>query len=240
MNEQKKEENAVFSSIRTWFNAIYSHIGFLIVLGLILCLSLLPAAGLLMGFFYSGSVWCLALMFPALGLAGILWTAVNRTAWDLQFSFPMYLFKTLGKYVKENARQGFILGMLFSFLWALVLSPYVLVMTGALELTSGVLAGTLCLGVVLSIVGSYAFYQAGRWQLSLGQLLTNSFLLMFSVGVPSLITAAIWLAFLVLTALWPLYVLPLCLCLSLPALLCITAQSFYVPKIDAIMAQAAE
>lgn len=240
MNEQNRGENAVFSSIRTWFNAIYSHIGFLIVLGLFLSLSLVPAGAVLMGFFYSGSVWCLALALPAMGLGGIVWTAVNRTAWDLQFSFPMYLFQTLLKYLRENARQGFALGVLFGALWALVLSPYFLIMTGALELSSGVLAATLCLSVVFSIVTSYAFYQASRWQLSLGQLLRNSFLLMFSVGLPSLATAAVWIAFLVITALWPQYVLPLCVFLSLPALLCITAQSFYAPRIDAIMAKAAE
>lgn len=240
LSEHNQEKTAVFSSLRTWFHAIYSHIGFLVVLGLILSLSLLPAIGALFAFFYSGSVWCLALFFPAMGLVGILWTAVNRTAWDLQFSYPMYRFKALGKYLKENASQGFLLGVLFSLLWALVLSPYLLLMAGALELTHAVLACTVCLGMVLSIVGSYSFYQAGRWQLSLGQILKNSFLLMFSVGLPSLVTGAAWIILLALTVLQPHYMLPLYLFLSLPALVCITTQSFYVPKIDAIMAEAAE
>ena len=89
MSEQTQEHN-VLSPIRRWGSGIYSHFGFLILMGMASVLSLVPALLLLYGFTNSGSLILLAATILAAGLFGIVWAAVSRTAWDLQFGFPIY------------------------------------------------------------------------------------------------------------------------------------------------------
>lgn len=239
MSEQTKEHN-VLSPIRRWGSGIYSHFGFLILMGMASVLSLVPALLLLYGFTNSGSLILLAATILAAGLFGIVWAAVSRTAWDLQFGFPIYLFKTFVKYIKENAKQGYVLGLIFSLFWALALSPLLLAETAPDLLTTGSYAASILLSAVLSVLTSYAFYQVGRWELTVGQILKNSVLFLLSAPLRALLTAALWLVLLAAALTVPVYVLPLSLFLGLPCILCVTTQSFYVPKIDELMAKAAE
>lgn len=241
MDERTQEAPQSFSSIRRWLRAVFSHFGFVIFMGIMLVLAAAPAAVFLYGFMRSGSLILLGGAVLTFGLIGIVWSAVNRTAWDLQFSFPMYLFKTFFQYIKNNALQGYVLGEVFGILWLLALSPLLLaqIAPASLSLSSWGLAASICLIVVLTMVTSFAFYQVGRWQLSVRQILMNSLIFLFGTGLPGIATAVLWVAFLVAAVALTLYVLPLCLFLGLPVILCITTQSFFVPKVDGLMAQAA-
>lgn len=96
----------------------------------------------------------------------------------------------------------------------------------------------LAAACLLLLMSAYGFYQMGRWQLSVGAMVKNALLLVFALGLRSFAVLLLWAGYLVLFALFPPYVLPVNLILGIPALLTVTAQAIYVPRIDKMMGMA--
>ena len=161
---------------------------------------------------------------------------VQRAAWELQFGCPCYLYRGLLRWTRENLRQGAALGVLGAGLWTLLLSPAILTLMGGAPMPVWLV---VCLGLgalVLASAGSCAFYQAVRWELKLRAVLVNSLLLLFAAGGRTLLAGGLWLALLAGLLLWYPVVFPLCVVTGLPVLLSITAQAFYAPRVDALLA----
>lgn len=218
-----------------WFQAVTGHFCFVALVHLLLCLSLVPALLCAAAFLATGGAVFLPAAAACGAAAGPVAAAVQRAAWELQFGHPNYLYRSFFGWVRGNLRQGLALGAILGGLWCLLLSPLALLALGGTALPAWLWLTLAAGAAVLAAAGNYALYQAARWDLPLGALLKNSLLLLFAAGWRTLVTAAIGLLapaglLLCYPAAFPLYVVT-----GLPVLLCVTAQAFFAPRVDALL-----
>ena len=221
--------------VRRWARTLVGHFSLCVCMGAVLCLTLLPGLALVYLFLGSGGLIFLAAAIPALGLAGPVWAATQRVCWDIQFGFPSYLFKTFWREIRKNFRQGFLLGMLTGFLWLLLGLVLFFAATYQVNIPFLVRVVVILAAGLLSAAACYSFYQITRWKLSLRAVIGNSLLLFFAVGLRTIAVAVVWLVFIVALLRYYLVVVPLCLVCGLPALMCMTSQAIFVPRLDALL-----
>ncbi len=234
-NEPPREDASPLGPVNRWFQAVTGHFCFVVCTGLLLGLSLIPAVLCVYGFLSTGAL-LFVLGWTLSGAAvGAAWTAVQRAAWELQFGHPCYLYRSLLHWLWGSLRQGALLGVLWTALWTLLLSPAIIALMGGAPMPVWLV---VCLGagaLVLASAGNYAFYQAARWELRLREILSNSLLLLLAAGWRGLLVGGLWLLFLVGLAFWYPVVFPLCVVTGLPVLLGITAQAVFAPQVDQLM-----
>ncbi|MDE7261758.1 MAG: hypothetical protein K2N78_06825 [Oscillospiraceae bacterium] len=229
------EEAKPLGSLGRWFQAVTGHFCFVVITGLLLGASLVPAVLCVYGFFSTGAlVYTLGWILSG-AVLGPVWTAVQRAAWELQFGHPAYLYRSLLHWLRSGLRQGAALGVLGAFLWTLLLSPLAMVLLGGAPVPVWLLILLLIGALALAAAGGYAFYQAARWELRLGEILTNSLLLLIAAGWRTLLAGALWLALPTALILWYPVVFPLCVITGLPVLLCVTAQAVFAPRLDSLL-----
>ncbi|MBD5160627.1 MAG: hypothetical protein HDT14_01105 [Oscillibacter sp.] len=235
-----EEEAKPLHPVTRWFRAVTGHFCFVIFIGLMLGISLIPAALCVYGFLSTGALVYVLGGILSGAVAGPVWAAIQRAAWELQFGHPWYLYRGFLHWLRSNLRQGAALGVLGAFLWTLLLSPAVMVPLGGLPLPVWLLVILAAGAVALASAGGYAFYQSARWELRLGVVLTNSLLLLFAVKWRTLLAGALWLALPAALALWYPVVFPLCVITGLPVLMSVTVQAVFAPEVDRLMEESAK
>lgn len=222
---------------RRWVHGITGHFMFNVFMGGLHCISLLPGVVLAYLFWNTGGLLFLVAAVLAFGLPGAVWAGIHRTAWAIQFDFPVYLFRELWKNLKDNFRSGWKLGMILAALWALIASPLYLsyVMQEGLPVAIVCVMGAAAL--LLIVISAYTNYQLCRYELTVTAALRNSVLLLFSMGWRSIPVCLLWIALAAGFLFAAQIMLPICLC-GLTAFLCITEQAFLVPRIDKLFSPA--
>ena len=233
-----KDAPPAAAAARRWLHAVTGHFTFNVCMGGAHCVSLAPGIVLTYLFWTTGSLIFLAAGIALFGLSGAVWTAIHRTAWGLQFDFPVYLFREFWQNLKKNFRQGWCLGVILATLWAMVASPLYLAQAIGQELPFAVVCFMGAAALLLCVVSAYAHYQLSRYELSVAAALRNSFLLLFGMGWRSVAVCLVWIAFAVAALLVVHILLPVCLLLGLTVMLCITEQAFLAPRIDKLMTPA--
>ena len=219
-----------------WFQAVTGHFCFAVFTGLLLGISLVPAALCVYGFLSTGAlIYSLGWVVSG-AAAGPVWTAIQRSAWEVQFGRPCYLYRSFLHWLRSGLRQGALLGMLGMALWTLLLSPAVMALLGGAPMPVWLLALMAAGAAALAAAGGYAFYQAARWELPLRAALANSLLLLFAAKWRTLTAGVLWLVLPAALALWYPVVFPLCVITGLPVLMSITVQAVFAPEVDRLMA----
>lgn len=235
----KLEPNWI-KTIKRWSQTVTSHFLFFVFLGAIHSLSFLPMAALFVLFFQTGGLIFLVASIPAAGISGGVWAAVHATVRELQFDFPVYLFQSFWNSLRQNFKQGAAFGVLLALLWVVLGLPVLLAQLLGEAMPFGLVCVTAIGIVLLLVLSEYSFYQIGRWILPLSVIVKNSVYLLFKIGWPSIVVAAIWILFYCGLLFFPAYLLPICLFLGLSIFLCLTCQAFYVPRLEALMEDAGE
>ena len=237
-NTSDKEAPPAVTAVRRWLHAVTGHFTFLVCMGGVHCVSLAPGIVFAYLFRNTGGLLFLAAGILLSGLAGVVWTAIHRMAWRLQFGFPVYLFKEFRQDLKKNFRQGWILGVIFAALWALLASPLYIAEVTQQGLPFAVVCIMGAAALLLIVFSSYAHYQISRYELTLGEALRNSLLLLFSMGWRSVIVCLLWIALAAGMLFAGQILLPVCLLCGFTVILCITEQTFLAPRIDKLMTPA--
>ena len=228
-------DSPLIDAWRRWVHAITGHYMFLVFLGGLHWIGSVPALWLLILFLNTGN-WIYAAGFAVLaGIPGVIWTAMHRTVWTLQFGFPVYLFKELWKNIRQSFRQGWQLGMLFAFLWGIVFAPVYAAQQYGQTLPFGIVCLMTICALLLCVISSYTYYQISRYVLSIGAALRNSILLLINIGWRSAVVCLIWIAFVCGVLLAGQIVLPVCMFCGLTVILCAAEQAFFVPCIDKLL-----
>lgn len=228
---EKKEHNALIAGKR-WWNAVSGHFMFNVCMGAIHCVSLLPTVVLVYLFWNTKGLVFLAAAILLDGLSGVVWAAIHRMAWELQFGFPTYLFRTFWKHLRTNIRQGWCLGVFFAVMWSLNISPLATAELLGKELPFALVCIMGIFGLLLPVLSACAYYQIGRWQMSLGTVLRNSLLLLINIGPPGVAIIVVWALFAAAILFAGSIVIPACLFCGLTVVICMTTQAFFVPRID--------
>lgn len=238
INDYQEREPRRQTAFGRWGQTVLGHFPFHAGIALLQSLSFLPGAACIYLYGRLGGALLLAAGWLLLGLTGPVYAAMQKMTWQEQFDFPCYLYREFFQEVKKNFRQGYCMGLLFTALWGLVLAPLVIAEMSEISLPVWAVIVMLAAACLLLLMSAYGFYQMGRWQLSVGAMVKNALLLVFALGLRSFAVLLLWAGYLVLFALFPPYVLPVNLILGIPALLTVTAQAIYVPRIDKMMGMA--
>ena len=222
-------------AVTRWFQAVTGHVRFGLFAGLLLGISLVPAVLCVYGFFSTGALIYVLGWTVSGAAAGPVWTAVQRAAWEIQFGRPCYLYKCFLRWLSASLRQGAALGCLYAALWTLLLSPAIMTLLGGAPLPVWLLILVAAGALALAAAGGYAFYQAARWELGLGEILVNSLLLLFAAGWRSILSGAMRLALPAAMLFWYPVVFPLCAVTGLPVQMCVTIQAATAPAVDRLM-----
>lgn len=217
-----------------WFQTVTGHFATVVCLNLAVILSALPGFLCLMLLLKSRALIFLPLTTLAASVAGPVWAAVNSTVLELQFGFPIYLWRGFLRQFRDNLRQGCVLALIFATLWCL---PATVLWIAAAVNAFIPLTVLLCLCLVafmLSIMSSYAYYQMVTRKLSVWAIFKNSLLLIFSMGWRSATIGSIWIVYIVTVLLFYPVMVPLSIIFGLPVLLCITTQSVIRTKLEAL------
>ena len=220
-----------------WWQAVTGHFCFGVCAGIFLYLSMVPGLLCVYGFLCTGALVFVLGWLLSGAIAGPALTAVQRTAWELQFGRPWYLYRSFLHWLRTGFRQGAALGMTYAGLWALLLSPVGLALLGGPPMPGWLVPCLGLGGLALVISSGYAFYQAARWRLGVGALLVNGLLLTFAAGWRTLAAAVIWLLLPAGLVLCYPVMLPLSVVTGLPLLLAISAQAVFAPTVDQLMAE---
>lgn len=237
-NTSDKDTPPAVTAARRWVHAVTGHFTFNVCMGGAHCISLAPGIVFTYLFWNTGDLIFLAAGILLSGLAGAVWTAIHRMAWSIQFDFPVYLFKELRQHLKKNFRQGWLLGMIFAALWALLASPLYIAEVTQQGLPFAVVCIMGAAALLLIAVSAYAHYQISRYELTVGAALRNSLLLLFSMGWRSIIVCLLWITFAVGMLFAGQILLPVCLLCGFTVTLCITEQTFLAPRIDKLLTPA--
>lgn len=230
-----REDAGAPGALRRWSQAVTGHFCFAVCIGLLLAVSLIPAVWCLYGFLSTGAMVFVLGWVLSGAAAGPVWTAVQRAAWEIQFGHPCYLYRSFLRWLREGLAQGAALGCLCAALWAVLLSPAVMVLMGGAPLPVWVLI-LLAVGAwALAAAGGCAFYQAARWELKLGEILTNSLLLLFAAGWRGVLAGAMRLILPAALLLWYPVVFPLCIVTGLPVQMSMTVQAVLAPAVEELM-----
>ena len=130
------------------------------------------------------------------------------------------------------------MGLLFTALWGLVLAPLVIAEMSKISLPVWAVIVMLAAACLLLLMSAYGFYQMGRWQLSVGAMVKKRIASRVRIRPAELCGAASLGGISGAVCPVPPYVLPVNLILGIPALLTVTAQAIYVPRIDKMMGMA--
>ncbi len=221
-----------------WLQAVTGHLCFSVLASLLLSLSTVPMLLCIYGFFRTGALVFTLGWVLAGGVAGPVFAALQRAAYELQYGMLCYPGRSLFRWLRASIRQGAALGVLGALLWTLLLSPlWLLAAAGGPGLPLWLLVLLAAGAVVLACAGGYAFYQAVRWELSLPELCRNSLLLLFGAGGRAFLSGVVWLVLPAGLLLWYPVVLPLSVVAGLPMVMSITAQALFAPAIDGLMDQ---
>lgn len=232
-----REEAKPLHPIARWFQAVTGHFCFVVFAGLALGVSLIPAVLCVYGFLSTGALVFVLGWIVSGALAGPVWAAVQRAAWEIQFGNATYLYRSFFHWLWGSLGQGAVLGMMTVGLWTLLLSPAVMALLGGTPVPVWLLALQIMGTLVLAPAGGCAFYQTARWKLRLGAVLSNSLLLLFALKWRTLLAGLLWLALPAALVLWYPVVFPLCVITGLPVLVSMTVQAVFAPEVDHLMAQ---
>lgn len=236
-NSRNNQESALVETLSRWLHAITRHFMFLVFLGCMHWIGLMPVlwTGLL---FLRTSNWRFAIAFFVLaGIPGVIWTAIHRMVWSLQFGFPIYLFQELWKSIILNFHQGWRLGMIFAFLGSVIAAPIYTANQYQQMLPFGIICLMAICMLLFLVISSYTYYQVSRYELTILSALRNSVLLLFNMGWRSIPVCLIWIVLICGIILVGHVVLPLCMFCGLTIILCITEQAIFVPRIDKLFSK---
>lgn len=233
-----REPPLVVSAARRWLYAVGGHFTFCVCMGAAHSVSILPCAVLTHLFIKMGGIVFLIAAVISAGLSGAVWTAVHRMSWELQFQFPVYLFRELWKHFCSNFRQGYCMGVIMGLLCAFITLPLYLAELFQKALPFGIVCLMGITALLLPVISAYAYYQIMRWELTVIAAIKNSVLLLFSMSWRSVVVCVIWIAFALALLSIGQIVVPVCFLCGLTVILCITEQTFIAPQIDAIMHEA--
>lgn len=231
-NIRANQESPLIEAWNQWFHAITGHFMFVVFLGCVYCIGFAPVLWNGLRFLRTKNWWFAIAFFVLAGIPGVIWTAIHRMVWSLQFGFPTYLFKEMWKSITLNFHQGWRLGMIFAFLGSAIAAP----IYAANQYQQALPFGIVCLMVIsillLFVISSYTYYQVSRYELTILSALRNSVLLLFNMGWRSIPVCLIWITFVGGILLTPQIVIPLCMFCGFTIILCITEQSIIAPPID--------
>ena len=234
-HDEKQPQKPFDIALQRWFHAITGHFFFTAMLGALSLTSVLLVIGCFWLFAKTGGVIFLIGSIPFAALSGGIWAPMHGMNRQLQFDHTNYLFKELWKHTRQSFVHGAALGVLLLFVCIVLYLPILM----SLMLQEPIPFGVVCIimigSVLLPVVADYTFYQISRWEISLFAAISNSFLLIFRVGWPSVATCLVWVAYFILTIFFPYTLVPLSLFIGLTSVLNLTTQALYSPKIDELM-----
>lgn len=234
----ERRESAFDIALQRWFHAITDHFFFSIFLGAWGFVPLLLIIGCVLLFAQTGGLIFVAAAIPLAAVAGGIWASIHGMNRQLQFGHTTYLFKELWKHLRQSFMQGACFGVLLLLACAVLFLPLVMGQMLQEEVPFGLLCAIMAGAMMLSVIADYTFYQISHWKIKLAAAIGNSFTLMLRVGWRSIMVCVIWIAYCVLTVVFPLVLVPLSLFCGLTSVLNMTVQALSAPQIDALMEHA--